>query len=187
MEEKLKLSVPTNEGQNVVGEEELKTLGDGVMGSGGGSPMTSTGNYLFCFLIIYSFLSCKSVQRYEAPYQPNEIVVVGLGMNFNDYDENRRIWSEDWRKAMGEQRHVQVLEERIKKGKNIEENTNELQQYTDYLYKQQEARIIERMDFLREFYHDIFTLDKVVFIKKYKAHCSRDLLKRLKNINKKNT
>ena len=34
MEEKLKLTVPTNEGQNVVGEEELKTLGDGVNRSG---------------------------------------------------------------------------------------------------------------------------------------------------------
>lgn len=44
MEEKFKLSVPTNEGQNVVGEEELKTLGDGVMRSGGGSDGSGDGS-----------------------------------------------------------------------------------------------------------------------------------------------
>ncbi len=82
----------------------------------------------------------------------------------------------------GETLSVYKCKEKIFLGENVQENTEKLTKIVNSLQQRLNERVSFRADFLQGFYADLYKLNSETFADKYKRHCSRELLKRMKNL-----
>ncbi|MBP3774230.1 MAG: hypothetical protein ILA34_02635 [Bacteroidaceae bacterium] len=85
--------------------------------------------------------------------------------------------------AMKEMRKVRKLEKKLSKGNaSSVKYKNELKQLKDTLQRHYEMRVAERLDFLEQFYTDLFLLDNQAMTQRYRPFCSttiKDILKKV--------
>lgn len=99
----------------------------------------------------------------------------------NCYTFGRFSSDDEYLQFRAEQKYVNKLENNISQNIDVNKNKSKLQQFSEDLQLQCNKRVSARMDFLRDFYTDIYSLNGNAIYDKYKKHCTRELLKRLKN------
>lgn len=88
--------------------------------------------------------------------------------------------------ARGERRYINWLKDRIEQGIDSEKNEKILKKEVKRIQSVKDKHIQQRMDFLRTFYTDLYKISPKDFSKKYRKHCTGDLLQWLSQIYKEN-
>lgn len=141
-------------------------------------------NICYGILILFScslFACCSSHEIYR-PTGPSL-----TGYDFTHYNRQHEFdlpATDEKRKYAAEEEYVKRLEENIAQNKDVEKNKARLQQAVNDLQQSFNERVSARSSFLNEFYQDLYRLGTKEFSNKYKKHCSRELLKCMKNIYK---
>ena len=208
MEEKLKLSVPTNEGQNVVGEEELKTLGMSI-----GYKVFTASLILCCVSFTMLNVSCSVLSRtlteeadfnygYASPGEGNSDIdemKFGMGhvLSSDGFGGIQTLDNSNYSYIYTAQfsgLHRPKEMDRIKRLENLKCATPSKSEKYDSLIQEQvskmelarKERIQQRKSFLIGFYGDLYSLSQKEFTNKYKRNCSKSIKTAMKFLYEKN-
>ena len=143
---------------------------------------------LSLLFVMIMFFSCSSQYRYASLQGAGKTADIAFPSCETTGISERYFYSQDSndeREYMAEKQQIFSLLQKIDNQIDVDKNKVLLEKEKNLLSQRCNERITSRLSFLHEFYVDINNLKKNDFDKKYKKHCSKNLLKGINILYKK--